>query len=127
MKKLLLLSLLITSTAYSQKYERNKVISRTSLMEVNITGGFGKSQHFFEVRGDTIIHNPGELQKIYINNVKQIFDDGKLEIWAEFIENNKTWDGIRNPIQPVINIYQVNTFTGFKRWNQFIVRLSKKQ
>ena len=45
MKKLLLLSLLITSTAYSQKYEGNKVISRTSLMEVNITGGFGKSQH----------------------------------------------------------------------------------
>ena len=127
MKKILLLSLLVTSTAYSQKYEGSQVISRTSLMEVNITGGFGKAQHFFEVKGDTIIRTPGEFQQVYINNVKQIFDDGKLEIWVEFIENNKTWDGIRNPVQPVINIYQVNTFTGFKRWNQFRLRLSKKQ
>ena len=66
-------------------------------------------------------------QEKQVHNVKEIFDNGKIEIWAEFIENNKTWTGQRNPNQSVINIYTVNNFTGIKRWNQFRVRLSKKQ
>ena len=87
MKKLLLVSLLITSSIYAQKYEASQVISRTSLLETGITGmPVGKAKYFFEVRGDTIISNPGENQKIYINNVKEIYEDGKFEVWVEFIK-----------------------------------------
>ena len=127
MKKILLLSLLISSSVYGQKYEASQVISRTSLVETQIQGLGNKAKFFFEVRGDTIISNPGENQKIYINNVKEILENGKIETWVEFIEENITDDGLRNAIQPVINLYKVNTFTGIKRWNQFRLRLSKKQ
>ena len=126
MKKLLLLSLLITSTAYSQKYESTVLVARTSLKETSINGN-AKPQWFFEIRGDTIIKNTGKYETYYLNNVKEEFDNGKIEVLAEFIENNKTWTGQRNPNQSVINIYIVNNFTGIKRWNQFRVRLSKKQ
>ena len=126
MKKLLLLSLLITSTAYSQKYESTVLVARTSLKETSINGN-AKPQWFFEIRGDTIIKDPGKYETYYLNNVKEEFDNGKIEVLAEFIENNKTWTGQRNPNQSVINIYIVNNFTGIKRWNQFRVRLSKKQ
>ena len=127
MKKIILLSLLISSSIYGQKYEANSVMSRTSLVENQIQGLGTKANYFFEVKGDTIIVSPGKNQRIYLNNVKEIFDGGKIEVWAEFIKNNKTWTGLNIPIEPVINIYQVNTFTGIKRWNQFRLRLSKKQ
>ena len=127
MKKLLLLSLLITSTAYSQKYESTVLVARTSLKETSMISQGTKPQWFFEIRGDTIIKEPGKYETYYLNNVKETFDNGKIEVLAEFIENNKTWTGQRNPNQSVINIYIVNNFTGIKRWNQFRVRLSKKQ
>ena len=51
----------------------------------------------------------------------------ELIAYDQVKKENKTFDGLRNPVQPVINLYQVNTFTGIKRWNQFRLKLSKKQ